>query len=289
MSYFFNILKKILQKHLLDNGNKNSEDNFFEKSKIANFRQIQKIWPFISDHKHKAAVATFLLIITLLLSLPHPLFTKYIIDFIVIHKNLSLLTFIVIILLLIFLLEAIFSLLRQFYFFSFEQDVILEIQQSLFGRVLRFPKSFFDSNQTGYLMSRLSGDVFRLRMLFSSTVIEIFTNVLKFFGGIVILFFLHWKLTLYSIIFLPFFYVTVRFLGEKTRQLSHNMMEKSAQVSKNLQESISGVTLIKAFAREEKATQKISDSLQDSIEAGVEQNTISAFSQLVIGIIGSLG
>jgi ABC-type multidrug transport system fused ATPase/permease subunit len=180
-------------------------------------------------------------------------------------------------------------LLKQFYFFRFEQDVIFEIQQSLFGRVLRFPKSFFDSKQTGYLMSRLSGDVFRLRMLFSSTVLEVFTNGLKFVGGVVILFFLHWKLTLYSLIFLPFFYITACFLGEKTRQLSQNMMEKSAQVSKNLQESISAVTLIKAFAREEKATQKISDSLHESIEASVEQNTISAFSQLVIGIIASMG
>ena len=150
-----------------------------------------------------------------------------------------------------------------------------------------FTQSSYNGKQTVYLMSFLSSDVFQVRMLFSSTIIEIFTSILKLLGGVVLLFFLHWKLTLYSLIFLPFFYAAVRFLGEKTRQLSHNMMEKSAQVSKNLQESISGVMLIKAFAREEKATQKISDSLHESIEASVEQNTISAFSQLVIGIIVS--
>jgi len=250
---------------------------------------LKRLMPFIFKSLRIGIIAAISLILYSLLTLPKPLFTKYIIDDVIIKKNISMLSFIVLVLISLLLLESVLSLLKQFYFFHFEQDVIFEIQQSLFGRVLRFPKSFFDSKQTGYLMSRLSGDVFRLRMLFSSTVVEVFTNALKFFGGVVILFFLHWKLTLYSLIFLPFFYVTVRYLGEKTRQLSHNMMEKSAQVSKNLQESISGVTLIKAFAREEKETQKISDSLQQSIEASVVQNTISAFSQLVIGIIASMG
>ena len=284
----FNTLKKALAvQNLPDNSNVASEA--FPQKTNNQIALLKKLKPYLISNWRKGIIASITLILASLLSLPQPLFTKFIIDDILVKKDVSLLTIIICFLISILLLEAILSFLKQFYFFRFEQNVIFEIQQRLFERVLRFPKSFFDSKQTGYLMSRLSGDVFRLRMLFSSTVVEVFTNVLKFVGGIIILFFLHWKLTLYSLIFLPFFYVAVRLLGEKTRQLSHNMMEKSAQVSKNLQESISGVTLIKAFAREEKETQKISDSLQESIKASVEQNTISAFSQLVIGIIASMG
>jgi ABC-type multidrug transport system fused ATPase/permease subunit len=282
----FKILKKILT--IPDNTGK-EHDITGSQTKRSKIFLLRKLSIFTIPHWLNGVIASVILILASILSLPQPLFTKYILDDVIIKKDLSILTVVVSLLILILILEAVLSLLKQFYFFRFEQDVIFGIQQRLFERVLRFPKSFFDSKQTGYLMSRLAGDVFRLRMLFSSTVVEVFTNALKFLGGIIILFFLHWKLTLYSLIFLPFFYVTVRFLGEKTRQLSHNMMEKSAQVSKNLQESISGVTLIKAFAREEKETRKISDSLQESIEASVEQNTISAFSQLIIGIIASLG
>jgi len=281
------ILKSVFNEDHVSKDIDNFESTKFKRK--FHYSYFIKLWPFISTNWKKGIIASLTLILSTLMTLPQPLFTKFIIDDVIIKKNITILTIVVCILVAILIAEAILSLFKKYYFFRFEQDVIFEIQQSLFGRVLRFPKSFFDSKQTGYLMSRLSGDVFRLRMLFSSTVVEVFTNILKFVGGVVILFFLHWKLTLYSLIFLPFFYVTVRFLGEKTRQLSHNMMEKSAQVSKNLQESISGVTLIKAFAREEKATEKISDSLQESIEASVEQNTISAFSQLVIGIIASMG
>ena len=282
------MLKKALAfQNLPDNSNFASEA--FPQKTNNQIALLKKLKPYLISNWRKGIVASITLILTSLLSLPQPLFTKFIIDDVIIKKDVTLLTVIVCILISILLIEAILSFLKQFYFFRFEQNVIFEIQQSLFQRVLRFPKTFFDSKQTGYLMSRLSGDVFQLRMLFSSTVVEIFTNILKFSGGIIILFFLHWKLTLYSLILLPFFYAAVRLLGEKTRQLSHNMMEKSALVSKNLQESISGVTLIKAFAKEEKETQKISHSLQESIEASVEQNTLSAFSQLVIGIIASMG
>ena len=287
MQIFHTLKNALCVKNISDNSNDLS-DEIPEKTKKQTVL-LKKLKPYLISNWRKGLMASIILILASLLSLPQPLFTKYIIDDVIIKSDIKLLTIIVCLLISILLLEAILSFLKQFYFFRFEQDVIFEIQQNLFQRVLRFPKSFFDSKQTGYLMSRLSGDVFRLRMLFSSTVVEIFTNVLKFIGGIIILFFLHWKLTLYSLILLPFFYVAVRLLGEKTRQLSHNMMEKSALVSKNLQESISGVTLIKAFAKEEKETQKISDSLQESIEAGVEQNTLSAFSQLVIGIIASMG
>ncbi len=196
------------------------------------------------------------------MALVQPLFTKYILDDIIVSKDLTKLAITIAILLGILVTEAVLSFLKQFHFFDFEQRVIFEIQNSLFSKVLRFPKSFFDNKQTGYLMSRLSGDVFRLKILFSNTSVEIFTSFLKLLGGIIILFLLHWPLTLLSLIILPFFFLSVRFFGEKTRQLSHNMMEKSAQVSRNVQESI---------------------------RASIEQNTGNAFSQLVIGIISSLG
>ena len=284
----FNTLKKAFaDQHESDNSNVSSEA--FPQKASNQIALFKKLKPYLFSNWRKGLIASITLIFASLLSLPQPLFTKYIIDDVLEKKDTSTLAIIVCLLISILLIEAVLSLLKQYYFFSFEQNVIFEIQHRLFERVLRFPKSFFDSKQTGYLMSRLSGDVFRLRMLFSSTVVEVFTNVLKFAGGVVILFFLHWKLTLYSLFFLPFFFITVRFLGEKTRQLSHTMMEKSARVSKNLQESISGLSLIKAFAREEKETQKIADSLQESIQASVEQNTLGAFSQMVISIIGSIG
>jgi ABC-type bacteriocin/lantibiotic exporter with double-glycine peptidase domain len=75
------------------------------------------------------------------------------------------------------------GLLQQFYVARFEQRVTIDIQEGLLGHVLRFPKAFFDSKETGYLMSRLSRDVGGLQWFFSSTIVDIVTNLLRFARG----------------------------------------------------------------------------------------------------------
>ena len=250
---------------------------------------LKKIWPFIRPNLRTGIWASATLLFASLLALPQPLFTKYIIDDVIISKNLTALAAVVGLLLAILFLEAVLSFLKQFYFARFEQDVVFNIQHRLIQRILRFPKSFFDNRQTGYLMSRVSSDVSQLRMLFSSTIVECGSSILKFTGGVVILCFLHWKLTLFSLIILPFFYTSVHCLSQRTRRFSHNMMEKVSHVSKNRHESIAGVDLIKAFVTEEKETQKVAKTLKASVQANIEQNAITAFSRLVIGLIASIG
>jgi len=88
------------------------------------------------------------------------------------------------------LAEKLTSLLEEFYFARLEQAVTLDIQHDLIKRALCFPKAFFDDNQTGYLMSRLSSDVEGLRWFFSSTIVYIISNIVRFGGGVGLLFYL---------------------------------------------------------------------------------------------------
>jgi len=85
----------------------------------------------------------------------------------------------IILLVIIGLLERLATLLQEFYFARFEQEVLLDIQHDLLERALRFPKAFFDQNETGYLMSRLSSDVQGLRWFFSGTIVGILSNLLR--------------------------------------------------------------------------------------------------------------
>jgi ABC-type multidrug transport system fused ATPase/permease subunit len=258
---------------------------------MGNFKikALKELWPFLRPNLRSGIIASVTLVFSTILALPLPLFIKYIIDTVVADMKGENLHLVISILIVIVILESTTSYLNQLFFYRFEQDVMYKIQSTLIERVIRFPKIFFDNIQTGYLMSRLNKDIFMLRDLFSQTAVQIFTNTLKFVGGVIILFMLHWKLALASLVILPFFYITVNSLGRKSRQKSHNAMEKSADVSKNLQESISGLTLIKSFGAEHREIKKLSRSLQNSIQAGVDRWRIGAFSQLLISLIASAG
>lgn len=182
----------------------------------------------------------------------------------------------------------LFGLLQQYFFTRFEQAVLLEIQQTLFDRTLRLPKSFFDSKETGYLMSRLLGDVGGLRWFFSSTLVHMFTSFLRFAGGVVFLFYLNWRLALAVLVVLPLMFVSVRFFGGKLRVLSHHGMERQAEVYQSVQESLAQTSLIKAFATEKRTLNTLMGKLRASMQVGMEQHTLGSVANLAIGLAPDL-
>jgi len=176
---------------------------------------LKNLKPFIGRHWRKGVLGGLLILFNSLCGFPQPLISRYLIDRVILDRQLQLLAFAVVLLFSIVLIEKLTGLLQQFYFARFEQEVILDIQENLFNHVLRLPKAFFDSKETGYLMSRLSSDVHGLRWFFSSTIIHIFTNLIRFIGGLVFLFYLEWKLAILVLIVLPGLGVSVRYFSGK--------------------------------------------------------------------------
>jgi len=180
------------------------------------------------------------------------------------------------------LAEKLMSLLQQFYFTRFEQGVILDIQQSLLDHTLRFPKSFFDSNQTGYLMSRLSSDVQGLRWFFSGTIVHILNNLVRFIGGVAFLIYLEWRLAIGVLVILPGLVLAVRYFSGKIHVLSHQSMEQQAKVSSQFQESLSSVSLIKSFSSEMRTVGRLVSELKKALHISLEQSTVGSVANLVI-------
>lgn len=157
MKSLFNYLKQGLTQT-------RSKDRIGGTSESAGQRiNLKNLRPFVSRHWRKGLLGGLLIILTSLLSFTQPLITRYLIDHVILGRQIALLAGAILLLVGITLAEKLMNLLQQFYFPRFEQEVILDIQQSLLNHALRFPKSFFGANQTGYLMLRLSSDVQGLR------------------------------------------------------------------------------------------------------------------------------
>ncbi len=212
---------------------------------------LKNLLPFIKRHWKKGALGATLILLTALLAFPGPLITRFLIDKVILGKQLSLLLGVILLLAGIKAAGVLFGLLQQFYFTRFEQEVMLDIQQTLFDRTLHLPKAFFDDKETGYLMSRLLGDVGGLRWFFSSSIVHMVTSVLRFAGGIVFLLYLNWRLALAVLVVLPVMFLAVRFFGNKLRVLSHHGMERQAEVYQSVQESLAQTSLIKAYRHRE--------------------------------------
>ncbi|MCP2520942.1 ABC transporter transmembrane domain-containing protein, partial [SCandidatus Aminicenantes bacterium Aminicenantia_JdfR_composite] len=115
---------------------------------------------------------------------------KYIIDDVLLAKNIKLLNLIILLLIAIQVLRLIFSFLTNYLFSVFNQEVIVKIKKDLFHRLLRLPLSFFDKTQTGYLLSRI-GEVEGLSFFFSNTFVRILIGLFEFIFCLTVLFYLN--------------------------------------------------------------------------------------------------
>ena len=243
---------------------------------------LKNLHPFVGRHWRKGAVGVLLIMVTSLLGFPQPLIMRYLVDDVILSRQLGFLAVAILLLAGILLAEKLTVLLQQFYFARFQQEVTLDIQQDLFSHVLRFPKGFFDENQTGYLMSRLSDDVEGLRWFFSSTIVYIISNILRFAGGAVLLFYLEWRLALGVLFIVPGLVLCIRYFSKKVHALSHQDMEQQANIASQLQESLSSVSLIKAFSTEARTVKRYITQLTEAFRISLEQTTVSSVANLVI-------
>jgi ABC-type multidrug transport system fused ATPase/permease subunit len=282
MNTWFTYLKQGLSREL-------PEDRIAGREGYAGLKaNLQNLRPFAARHWRKGVLGALLIFFSSLLDFPQPLVNRYLIDDVILGRQLSLLVGAVLLLAGVKVLEMLASLLERFYFARFEQEVLLDIQHDLLDRALRFPKSFFDDKEIGYLMSRLSSDVQGLHWFFSSMLFLIISNILRFAGGVVLLLYLEWRLAIVALVILPGLMVGVRYFSRKTRVLSHQGMEQQASVSRRMQESLSATSLIKAFVSEKREVDRMMSELRAALQISLERLAVGSVASLTIGALGDV-
>jgi ABC-type bacteriocin/lantibiotic exporter with double-glycine peptidase domain len=250
---------------------------------------LTNLRPYLTRHWRKGLTGLFLILVTSMLAFPQPLITRYIVDDVILKRQVALLAWAILLLVIILAVEKLMRVLEQFFFARFEQQVTLHVQTDLINRVLSLPKTFFDQTQTGYLMSRLSGDVEGLRWFFSSSIIYMVTNMVRFLGGLALLFYLEWRLAVILLLLLPGIVYGMHFFSRKVHALSHQSMEQNARVASRLQESLSSATLIKSFAAEARSLRHILSELKSALSVSLERTAVTSVADMVVSSLPALG
>jgi ABC-type multidrug transport system fused ATPase/permease subunit len=262
------------------------EDKIADQAAYRSTREsLGYLRPYLLRRWRSGGVGLFLILFASLLAFPQPLITRYIVDDVILKRQLGLLAGAIALLIALVLAEKLAKMLEDFTFARFEQRITLDIRQNLWDRVLHFPKSFFDDIQTGYLMSRLSGESEGLGWFFSSTVVYILTNLIRFVGGVGFLFYLEWRLAVIVLVILPGILFAMNYFARKVHTLSHRSMEQEAQISSRMQEALSSTPLIKSFASEERTRNRLISELKKGFQISLEQTAVGSVADMVIGLM----
>ena len=161
-----------------------------------------------------------------------------------------------VIILVVFLLKNLFGYAQSYLMALVEQGLMMDIRNELYRHLHNLSLSYFTNERTGNLISRVTNDVNVVNGGVSASFVTLIREPLLVVVFLVIAFNLSWKLTLLSFIVFPFSLFIISWIGLKLHKESGIMQEKMADITSVLQETISNVKVVKAFAMEEFEDQK---------------------------------
>ena len=132
------------------------------------------------------------------------------------------------------------------------EGIMRDIRTSLVGHLHRMPLHFFTGTKTGEIMNRVSNDVDNVDNVVTGTLTTIVTNIVTIATTLVAMFVWNWRLGLISVIIVPLMILPLGPVGRRMYAIRKKTREKRVEIESITQEtlSISGITLIKSFARE---------------------------------------
>jgi ABC-type multidrug transport system fused ATPase/permease subunit len=172
------------------------------------------------------------------------------------------------------------------------QRAINEMRKEVQVHVGRLPVRYFDSTQTGVLISRIMNDAEGLRNLVGTGIVQLVGGVLSALIGIGVLFWLNWQLTLAILVALAIFAGAMGWAFKVLRPLFRERGKIQAEITGRLNQTLGGVRVVKAYTaepQEERVFQGGVDRLFDNVKrsmTGVSATT--AISTAIVGLVGVL-
>ncbi len=261
-----------------------------QKKKVNWSSAWQEARELVWAHRKRLALGAVLMLINQAMGLVLPASTKFLIDSVIVQGRTDLLYKIAVAAALATIIQALTSFGLSQVLGVAAQRAITEMRKKVQAQVSRLPISYFDSTQTGKLISRIMNDADGIRNLVGTGLVQLAGSFITAVVALCVLFWLNWKLTAITILVLGAFGGALAFAFSRLRPLFRERGEIVAAVTGRLAESLGGIRIVKAYTAEKReqltfarGAHKLFRNIAKSM-TGVSATT--AFSSLVVGAVG---
>ncbi|MDD3607030.1 MAG: ABC transporter ATP-binding protein [Candidatus Cloacimonas acidaminovorans] len=162
------------------------------------------------------------------------------------------------------------------------------LRQDFYDHLLTLSQNFFNKSKTGDLMAYATNDLNAVRMLFGMGLISAMDIVLMTVASFAFMISINGKLTLLAVIPMPIISLTVMYFGKKVHTRFRAVQESFAVLSGRVQETISGIRIVKAFCQEKTELKKIDDVSHDFVNQNMALAKIAGVFHPFMGFIVSI-
>jgi ATP-binding cassette, subfamily B, bacterial len=172
---------------------------------------------------------------------------------------------------------------------SVGQRVMHDLRHTLYNHIQRLSLAFFERQKTGDLIVRMTSDIDAVQDFVSSALLGILVNVLTLLGMLGVMLYLDWRFTLISLAVAPALFILVYSFTRRIKNNARLVKKKEGEIASVVQESLSAVRLIKAFAREEFESRRLDEKSLESVETALLARSVKAKLTPLVEVTVALG
>lgn len=248
------------------------EDDKKIKVNRENWKQAISIYKFILPYKYHFIGGLIFIVLSGLSTLAFPYLLKNLIDsaqsrdlgFGLSPNSIALL------MVLVLVLQVIFSYARVYLFSYAGENALADLRKSVYNRMILLPMDFFVRRRVGELSSRLSADLSQIQDALTLLLAEMLRGIVTLLVGIGLILFISIKLTLVMLSVIPVIVIIAVLFGRRIRKLSRQSQDQLADSNIIVQETLQGITNVKAFSNELFEMNRYKKSLEKMVELSIK-------------------
>lgn len=250
----------------------------------------RRLMRYLRPYKVTFISTVFCTIFVTLSSLAVPWLTgKGLIDKVIVEKNVHLLNLVALGFIVVVLVKGAFSYLQTYLTSFIGYRVVMDMRNQVFQHLQRLSLSFYRRKRTGEIMSRLINDTNLLQNVFVENIMRLILNILLVVGVVMFIFYIDWRLSLFTFLILPFLILTLTKLGSRIKKFAYLVQMKIADISSTVQEVIGGIEVIKSFVTEEREVDRFQVQNVENFRLNMRRTRISAILPSLMEILTTAG
>ena len=261
------------------------------------FKFFLRFLKFILPYRGKWLAILGLSGLAALLGLINPYLTKLVVDDAIGHKDLKTLVILVLIGGGVFILVGSMNALKSYFDRYIKLKVNYDLNKKIFEHMQNFSLGWFQGKSTGENLYKISEDVGRVTDFVTTTPPQAVFIFPKLLLTLAVVFYLNWKMALFSLCLAPFLYLPPYYFSRKMKKVWQALIENYQHIYDHLQEAFSHIQVIKAFGKETASMRRYLNLLADNVRIGMKNLrldifhsfTVETVSKVIIGLITFYG
>jgi ATP-binding cassette subfamily B protein len=215
-------------------------------------KELRRLLPYFRPFRRRVAIGMLSILAGVVIGLASPLLVGHAVDSFKGHPSSRTMLVYAGLLVAVAAGRGFFTYLQRMLLVTVSRDVEVDLRDQMFGQLERLPQSFFHGHATGDLMARATNDLSAVRMLCGPAIMYSTNTVCTALGSLFFMFRIHPGLALLSLAPMPVVAVVTKVFGQRIHHLFERVQEQFSVLSARVQENLSGLRVVRAYAREER-------------------------------------